>query len=65
MTVANVITAMAGVTKSPPLTIPALLIATGANINPIIIIIGPTTTGGNNFSSHPLPTLFIMSPTIT
>lgn len=37
------------------LLIPISSIATVASDSPITIIIGPTTTGGNSFLSHPVP----------
>ena len=43
---------------------PICEIALGANPKPIIIIIGPITIGGNNFSIHSFPTRLIIIATI-
>ena len=42
---------------------PICAIAFGASENPIIMIIGPITTGGNNLSIQSLPKIFIINDT--
>ena len=51
--------------QSPPATIPVLLTALEDNPNPITIIIGPITTGGNNLFNQLTPTYLIINATIT